>query len=72
MLLVENWPRAVPMVVAGIGAAVPSCGLHPPTLIAPCRVVVSTGGDADLLQETPAADHNRGMIYLTSIWAIGQ
>ena len=54
MLLVENWPRAVPMVVAGIGAAVPSCGLHAPTLMAPCRVVVSPDVDACLLHEAPA------------------
>src|SRR5438477_12627179 len=30
------------MVVAGIGAAVPSCGLHEPTLMAPTRVVMSS------------------------------
>src|SRR5690242_11585228 len=41
MLLVENWPRAVPIVVAGMGGAVPSCGLHAPVLMALCRVVIA-------------------------------
>src|SRR5512138_1763216 len=42
LLLLEIWLRAVPMVVAGMGAAVPSCGLHELTLIALVRVVTSS------------------------------
>jgi len=51
----ENWLRPVPIVVAGMGGAVPSCGLHALTLMAPTRVVTSSDVDVDdFRHEVPA------------------